>query len=105
MILTYEYRLIPSKKQRRVLETLRESQRQLYNAALEERIGAYRRGVVRTLIDQPEGAHIHSCTFRQDDRGWKVGFAISVDEAEMRAGGGGVGVDLFVMPHGRNSFR
>ena len=52
MILTYEYRLIPSKAQHRALETLLESQRVLYNAALEERIGAYRHGISRSFIDQ-----------------------------------------------------
>jgi putative transposase len=52
MIVTYQYRLLPSKRQHRTLEALLESQRLLYNAALEERIGAYRRGVVRTCVDQ-----------------------------------------------------
>ena len=53
MILTYRYRLLPSKRQRRALEAILEAQRQLYNAALEERIGAYRKaGVTRSLIDQ-----------------------------------------------------
>jgi putative transposase len=55
MILTYEYRLVPSKAQHRALEALLESQRVLYNAALEERIGAYRRGVSLTYIDQFKG--------------------------------------------------
>jgi len=52
MILTYEYRLLPSKPQHRALEQILESQRILYNAALEERIGAYRHGVSRTYLDQ-----------------------------------------------------
>jgi len=53
MILTYRYRLLPSKPQHRALEQILESQRQLYNAALEERIGAYRKaGVSRSLNDQ-----------------------------------------------------
>jgi len=55
MILTYQFRLLPSKKQWRVLESLLESQRLLYNAALEERIGAYRHGVALTYIDQCKG--------------------------------------------------
>src|SRR5690242_20120224 len=55
MILTYEYRLLPSKRQHGALETLLESQRVLYNAALEERIGAYRRGVSLSYIDQTKG--------------------------------------------------
>lgn len=52
VILTYQYRLLPSKAQHRALEALLESQRQLYNAALEERIGAYKHGVTRTYFDQ-----------------------------------------------------
>ena len=52
MILTYQYRILPTKRQHAALETLLESQRVLYNAALEERIGAYRRGIIRTWIDQ-----------------------------------------------------
>ena len=53
MILTYRYRLLPTKRQHRALESILEAQRQLYNAALEERIEAYRKaGVTRTYIDQ-----------------------------------------------------
>jgi putative transposase len=53
VILTYRYRLLPTKRQHRTLEAILESQRQLYNAALEERIGAYRKaGVTRTYFDQ-----------------------------------------------------
>jgi hypothetical protein len=39
MILTYRYRLLPTKAQHCALEAILEGQRQLYNAALEERIG------------------------------------------------------------------
>jgi putative transposase len=53
MILTYCYRLLPRKDQHRALEALLEGQRQLYNAALEERIEAWRKaGVTRTYVDQ-----------------------------------------------------
>ncbi len=53
MILTYRYRLLPTKQQHRALATILESQRQLYNAALEERIDAYRKaGVSRSYFDQ-----------------------------------------------------
>lgn len=56
MILTFRYRLLPSKAQHRTLERILESQRQLYNAALEERIGAYRKaGKTLTYIDQSKG--------------------------------------------------
>ena len=52
MVLTYRYRLLPTKRQHRALESLLESQRELYNAALEERIGAFRQGVKRHYFDQ-----------------------------------------------------
>jgi putative transposase len=53
MMLTYSYRLLPSKSQHRALERILEDQRQLYNAGLEERIDAYRKsGVFRTYVDQ-----------------------------------------------------
>jgi len=53
MILTYAYRLLPTKRQHRALENLLESQRQLYNAALQERIEAYRKAnITRTYFDQ-----------------------------------------------------
>ena len=52
MFLTFQYRVLPSRRQHRELEQLLESQRLLYNAALEERIGAYRRGVQRSYFDQ-----------------------------------------------------
>ena len=53
MIVCFRYRLLPAKRQHRALEHILESQRQLYNAALEERIGAYRKaGVTRTYTDQ-----------------------------------------------------
>ena len=53
MILTYCYRLLPREAQHRALEAILEGQRQLYNAALEERIGAFQKaGVTRTYVDQ-----------------------------------------------------
>ena len=53
MILTYRYRLLPLKSQHRALERLCAAQRELYNAALEERIDCYRKtGKTRTYIDQ-----------------------------------------------------
>ena len=50
MILTHRYRLLPLKCQHRALERLCASQRELYNAALEERIDCYRK--TGTYIDQ-----------------------------------------------------
>ena len=56
MIVSYRFRLLPTKAQHRALEQVLESQRQLYNAALEERIGAHRKaGVTLTYIDQTKG--------------------------------------------------
>jgi hypothetical protein len=56
MILTRCYRVLPTKRQHRALERLLEAQRQLYNAALEERIDAYRKiGITRTYMDQCRG--------------------------------------------------
>src|SRR5258706_1697862 len=53
MIVSFRYRLLPTKREHRAHQQIRESQRQLYNAALEERIGAYRKaGLTRTYIDQ-----------------------------------------------------
>ena len=64
MILTYHYRLLPTKQQHRALEAILESQRQLYNAALEERIDAYRKAnVTRTYFDQTKALTV----WRQDD--------------------------------------
>jgi putative transposase len=64
MILTYRYRLLPTKQQHRVLETILESQRQLYNAALEERIDAYRKAnIARSYFDQTKAL----TEWRQDD--------------------------------------
>jgi IS605 OrfB family transposase len=53
VILTFRYRLLPPKSQHRALERLCASQRELYNAALEERIDYYRKTKqTRTYIDQ-----------------------------------------------------
>src|SRR5205085_3154828 len=62
--LTYRYRLLPNRKQHRALEALLESQRQLYNAALQERIDAYRkRGITRSYMDQTKAL----TEWRRDD--------------------------------------
>jgi len=59
MILTYRYRLLPSKRQHATLMAICESQRQLYNAALEERIDCYRKTEkTRTFIDQTKSLTI-----------------------------------------------
>lgn len=53
MHLTYKYRLLTNARQHALLEAMVEGQRQLYNAALEERIAAYRMaGVSLTAYDQ-----------------------------------------------------
>lgn len=56
MIVTYRFRLMPRKSQHRAFERILEYERQLYNAALEERIGAYRlAGKTITYFDQTRG--------------------------------------------------
>lgn len=53
IILSYKYRLLPTKAQHAALNDILEQQRILYNAALEERIDCYRKtGLSRTYIDQ-----------------------------------------------------
>lgn len=53
IVLTYKYRLLPTKRQHAALAQILEDQRQLYNAALEERIDCYRKtGKGRTYFDQ-----------------------------------------------------
>ena len=53
MLVTYRHLLRPTSGQRVRLDALLEMQRQLYNAALEERIGAWRRCVKTiTRFDQ-----------------------------------------------------
>ena len=50
---TFKYRLLPTRSQHKRLEEICESQRILYNAALEERIDCYKKtGKGRSLIDQ-----------------------------------------------------
>ena len=52
-VLTYKFRLLPTRRQHRALAAVLESQRQLYNAALEERIECYRKsGRSLNYIDQ-----------------------------------------------------
>jgi len=52
MLLTYKCRLNPERRQHRALERILEQQRQLYNAALEERIGAWAKGRTVTEVEQ-----------------------------------------------------
>ena len=90
MILTFRYRLLPSKAQHRALERILESQRQLYNGALEERIGAYRKAdKTLTCFDQfkeltewrrsdPEASHlplnIQRSTLKRLDEAYRAFF-------------------------------
>lgn len=53
MILTYKYRLLPTKAQHAAMAAILEQQRQLYNAGLEERVGCYRcTGKTLSFFDQ-----------------------------------------------------
>jgi len=51
-VLTYVYRLQPSRAQHAALRLILDGQRQLYNAALQERVDAWRRGVSIGMNDQ-----------------------------------------------------
>ncbi len=56
MYLSLQYRLLPTARQHAKLREILEDQRVLYNAALEERIGAYRvTGKTPSLYDQQKG--------------------------------------------------
>jgi putative transposase len=64
LVLTHRVRLQPTREQHRALELVLEQQRQLYNAALEERIECYRKtGKTLTDIDQSRSLTI----IRADD--------------------------------------
>jgi putative transposase len=53
MLLTYRFKLAPTKAQYAALDKLREDQRRLYNAALQERVDAWRKnGISITKLDQ-----------------------------------------------------
>lgn len=64
MVLTYRVRLQPTEPQRRALEHILEQQRQLYNAALEERIECYRK-TGKSLNDIAQSKSL--TLIRQDD--------------------------------------
>ena len=64
MIVTYQFRLLPRRAQHRALERILEAQRLLYNAALEERIDAYRKaGLALSYFDQAK----HLTEWRESD--------------------------------------
>ena len=64
MILTFKYRLIPTKRQHKELREILESQRELYNAAVEERRNCYlKTGKGRSFIDQSNALS----AWRKDD--------------------------------------
>ena len=52
LVLSYVFKVLPSRAQHAALDAILESQRQFYNAALQERIGAWCRGVSIGLNDQ-----------------------------------------------------
>ncbi len=64
MLLTYKYRINPEKRQHRALERILDQQRQLYNAALEERIDAFRK-LRRTISDVDQSRSLTA--IRADD--------------------------------------
>ena len=101
LILNYRYRLLPSKRQRRALAGILEGQRQLYNAALEERIGAFRKaGISLSYFDQtraltawrqqdPEAAaipaNLQRATLKRLDDAYEAGHADDAVYEERRA--------------------
>ena len=53
IIVSFKFRLLPSKRQHAALARILEDQRHLYNAALQERIDVYRKtGRGRSYMDQ-----------------------------------------------------
>lgn len=67
-MITYRYRLLPTRGQHQRLQDALEHSRQLYNAALEERIGAYKKiGKTVTRYDQQK-----SLTVLREDPAWAV---------------------------------
>lgn len=90
MLLTYKYRLNPTRAQHRALERILEQQRQLYNAALDERIDAYAktgrspseveqsRSLTQIRADDPAFAgvqrRIQRQTLKRLDRAYKAFF-------------------------------
>src|SRR5258706_14244509 len=79
MVLAFRYGLLPTKAQHRALERILESQRQLYNAALEERIGAYRKaGKTITYFDQSRSL----TELRRDDAEFS-GIPVSLQRATL----------------------
>lgn len=63
-VLTYKYQLRPTSRQYRALEEILEQQRQLYNAALAERIDAYQKGRI-TISDAQQSKSLTQ--IRKDD--------------------------------------
>ena len=100
MYLTYKYRLLTKKRDHQRLEHLLETQRQLYNAALEERIDSYRKtGKSPSLFEQQKSlticrkehpemavlpANLQRGTLRRVDRAFKL-FYTKIKEGQ-RAG-------------------
>ena len=67
VVLTYKFRLLPTKRQHLVLDKLLEDQRQLYNAALQERIEAYSKAAKSiTYKDQCKSLTV----IRRECSGW-----------------------------------
>jgi putative transposase len=70
---TYQYRLKPNKTQKAALVAVLEQDRQLYNAALQERRDAYdKAGVSITVYDQQKALTV----IRRDDEWFKNGHAV-----------------------------
>jgi hypothetical protein len=86
MILTYKYRLLPTRKQHAALAQILEEQRWLYNAALQERMDAYRdpdavRSMVATLAYRgglmSDTAEYEQIAARHEEIEWRVALDIA----------------------------
>lgn len=81
MILTFKYRLLPTKRQRRALAGISEAQRILYNAALQERIECYRKtGKGLSYMAQS----VSLTTIRRDDPDGYGAIPVNLSRATLR---------------------
>ena len=95
MILTYRYRLLPTKSQHRELEAILE---QLCGLRFENGRIRFKGtpGNLRVHLHRPlpESHVLKSCTFSRDVQGWCVAFSLELPAPPPRADGSAVGVDL-----------
>jgi hypothetical protein len=69
VLLTWSWKRRPTREQHRLLERALEQQRQLYNAALEERIGAWRN---RAIADAGMAKLVQMLTYKAERSGGRL---------------------------------